>query len=58
MLVLQGQTDVSSVSNIFKYLCTEEGTVSGKAIFEGGFKFSTSEARNNFDRKASAAQIE
>ena len=32
--------------NIFDGSFTEEGMVSINAIFEGGFKFSTSEARN------------
>ena len=32
--------------------------VEGKVIFEVGFKFSASEARNNFDGTASAVQIE
>ena len=30
----------------------------GKVIFEVGFKFSASEARDNFDGTASAVQIE
>ena len=44
-LVLQGQPDVFSGRNIFDDLCTEEGTVAGKAIFEGGFKFVSYEVR-------------
>ena len=32
--------------------------VAGKVIFEVGFKFSASEARNDFDGTASAVQIE
>ena len=38
-LRLKGQNDGYSVRNIFKFSFTEEETVSGKAIFEGGFKF-------------------
>ena len=41
-LRLQGQNDVSSVQNIFEGSVTEEGTGSGKAIFEGWFKFAAS----------------
>ena len=52
-LGLQGQTDGSSVRNIFECSFTEVGTGSVKAIFKGGFKFSASEARNNFDRTPS-----
>ena len=53
-LGLQGQPDGSSVRNVFEGSFTEEGTGSGKAIFEGGFKFSASGARKNFDSAASA----
>ena len=38
----------------FKGLFTEDETVAGKAIFEGGLDFSTSEARKNLDSTASA----
>ena len=48
-LGLKGQPDGSSVRNIFQGSFTEEGMVSGKAIFEGGFKFSTSVARKKFN---------
>ena len=44
-LVLQGQTYGYSERNILEDSCTEEGMGSVKAIFEGGFKFSASEAR-------------
>ena len=44
-LEMEGQPDGSSVTNILEDSCTEEGMGSGKAIFEGGFKFSASEAR-------------
>ena len=53
-LGLQGQTDGSSVSNILEGLFTEYGIVSGKDIFEGGFKFSASESRKKFDSTSSA----
>ena len=33
-LGLQDQPDRSTVNNIFEYSCTEEGMVSGKAVFE------------------------
>ena len=46
-LGLQYQPDGSSVINIFEGSFTEEGTGSGKAIFEGGLKFSASKSRNN-----------
>ena len=35
---------------------TAEGKVSGRAIFEGGFKFTTYEARNKFNSTGSANQ--
>ena len=41
-LGLQGQSDGYSVSNIFEGSFTEEIIGSGKAIFEGGFKFAAS----------------
>ena len=37
------------VRNIFEVLFTEEGTGLGKAIFEGGFKSGSSEARSKVD---------
>ena len=43
---------------IFEGLFTEEGIGAGKAIFEGGFKFTAYEAQNNFDAKYSAVRIE
>ena len=44
--------------NIFEESCTEEGTGSGKAIFEGGFNFESSEASQKFDITASAVHRE
>ena len=44
--------------NIFEDSFTEEVTGAGKAIFEGGFKFVASEARNKFDSTASSYQGE
>ena len=44
-LGLQGQPDRSSERNIFDDSYTEEGTVAGEDIFEGGFNFSASEPR-------------
>ena len=40
--------------NIFEVSFTEEGTGSGKDIFEVGFKFAASEARKKFGSTASA----
>ena len=57
-LGLQGQPDGSSVSNIFEGPFTKEGTRSGKAILKGGFKFSASEARENFGSSSSSVHIE
>ena len=57
-LGLQGQPDGFSVRNIFEGSFTYEGTGSGKAIFEGMFKFAASEAKKKFDRKDSAVQRE
>ena len=48
-LGLQGRYDGSSVRIFSVDSCTEEGTGSGKAIFEGGFKFAASEARKKSD---------
>ena len=53
---LEGQPDVSSVSNIFEGSFTKEGTIAGNAIFEGVFKFSAPEARKKFDSTASVYQ--
>ena len=50
------QPDGSSEKNIFGNPCTEEGTGAGKDIFEGGFKFAASKARNNFNSTDSAVQ--
>ena len=44
--------------NIFEYSCTEGGTLAGKDIFEGAFKFGASEARKKFDSTDSAVQRE
>ena len=55
---MQVQPDGYSLRNIFEDSCTEEGTGPGKAIFEGGFKFSSSEARKKFDRTSSEAHRE
>ena len=55
-LGLQGQPDVSSVSNIFEGSFTEYETGGGKDIFEGGFNFSASESRKKFDSTASEDQ--
>ena len=52
-LGLQGQPDGYSVRNIFEGSFTKYGTGSVNAIFEGGFNFTASEARNNFDSTAS-----
>ena len=52
-LGLQGQPYGSSISNIFEYLCTEEVTGVGKTIFEGAFKFASSEEVKKFDSTAS-----
>ena len=57
-LGLQGHPDGSLVRNIFEYSFTEEGMGTGKAIFEGGFKFASSEARKTFNSTASAVQRE
>ena len=57
-LGLQSQPDGSSVRNSFEYSCTAEGMGAGKAIFNGGFKFAASEARNKFDSTDSAVHRE
>ena len=44
--------------NIFEDSFTEEVTEAGKAIFEGGFKFVASKARNKVDITASSYQEE
>ena len=46
------------MSNIFEVSFTEEVTVSGKDIFEGGFKLSASEARKKFYSTDSAVHKE
>ena len=53
-LGIQRQPDGSSKRNIFEDSCTEKGTGEGNAIFEGGFKFASSEARKKFDITDSA----
>ena len=55
-LGLQGQPDRYSNINIFEDSFPEEGAEVGQDIFEGGFKTSASEARNNFDSKYLADQ--
>ena len=55
-LGIQGQPDGYSVINLFEGSFTEDGTGAGKYIFEGGFKFSASEARKKFNITASADQ--
>ena len=57
-LGLQCQPNGSSVRNIFEGSFTEEGTGSGKAVFEGVFKFVASEARKKSNSTASVVQIE
>ena len=52
-LGLKGRSYESSLRNMFQGSLTEEGKVSGKSIFEGGFKFTASESRNQFNRTAS-----
>ena len=54
----QRRQDGSSVRNVFEGSFTEGVTVSGKNIFEGGFKFASSDARDIFDSTDSAVQIE
>ena len=43
--------------NVFEVSFTQEGTGTGKSVFEGGFKFSASEARKKFNSKHSAVQV-
>ena len=57
-LGLQGQSDGSSVRNIFEGSFTEEVTVSVKAVFEVVLKFEASEAGKNFDRTDSVYKEE
>ena len=57
-LGIQGQPGVSSLRNIYEGSFTEYGTLSGKAIFEEGFKFASSEASKKFDIIASAVHRE
>ena len=54
---MQGQSDGSSVRNISEGSFTEELTEAVKAIFEGGFKDSASEARKKFDVIASSDRV-
>ena len=54
---LQGQPDGFSVRNIFEGSFTEEVMGSVNAIFEGGFKFVASEARNKFNSTASSDRV-
>ena len=53
-LGLKVRPDEYSVRNVFEVSFAEEG--SGKAIFEGGFNFSASEARKKFYSTASEVQ--
>ena len=55
-LGLQYQPDGSSVINIFEGSFTEEVTVEGNAVFEGGLKFVASGSNNNFNSTDSADQ--
>ena len=57
-LGIQGQTDGSSVRNIYEALFNEEGMRAGKAVFEGVFNFAASEYNDNFDSTDSSFQIE
>ena len=57
-LGLQDMPNGSSVRYTFESSFTKEETGSVKAIFEGGFKFAVSEARNKFDITASTYQGE
>ena len=57
-LVMQGKPDGYSVIKILRGSFTEEGKVSGNAIFEGGFKFADSESGKKFDRIYSAVHIQ
>ena len=55
---MQGHPDGYLVRNIFEGSLIEEGTGAGKAIFEGVFNFSASEARKKLDITASSLNIE
>ena len=55
---MQGQSDGSSVRNIFEGSFTAEVTGTGNCIFEGGFKFSASTTRKKFDITDSEDQRE
>ena len=55
-LVLQGQPDGSTVSNIFEGSFTEEGMGAGNSIFEGWFKFASYYPRKNYKGTDSAYQ--
>ena len=52
-LGMKFQPDVSLVSNIFEGSFIEEVKLSGKSIFEVGFKLAASEERNKLDSTAS-----
>ena len=52
-LGLQDHSNVSLVSNIFEGSFIEEVKLSGKSIFEVGFKLAASEERNKLDSTAS-----
>ena len=56
-LGMQSHPDGSSVISIFEGTFTVEGTGSGRAIFEGRFKFSASEERKKFYSTASSDQV-
>ena len=56
-LGLQGQTDISSVRNIFEGSFTEERIGQVNYIFEGGFKFEASETRKRFNNTTSAYRV-
>ena len=57
-LGLQSRSDLSSVRNCFEGSFTDEITVSGRTMFEGGCKSAASEARKKFKSTASEFQIE
>ena len=50
----QGRPDGSSMRNMFESSFTKERTRSGNDIFEDGFNFSASEAKNKFNSTESA----
>ena len=55
---MQDQPDGCSARNNFEDSFTEEGTVSVKAVFEGGLKFVAFGARKNSDIKNSVVKRE